>query len=121
MVNVYLFIELLRTAKCSATVDVLKALELGECTRANVVALADDKLVAQLDCKTGALANAAIFEKITPVEGIVQTNIIAAVRPPTRVVLFAPVLTAAEATVLLSLAIVEPDAASQRASSSSVA
>ena len=81
MVNVYLFIELLRTANAAATVDALKALELGECKLANVIALADDKLVAQLDCKTSALANAAILEKISPVEGIVQTNVIAAVRP----------------------------------------
>lgn len=81
MVNVYLFIELLRTAKAAATVDALKALELGECKLINVIALADDKLVAQLDCKTSALANAAILEKISPVEGIVQTNVIAAVRP----------------------------------------
>jgi hypothetical protein len=81
MVNVYLFIELLRTANAAATVDALKALKLGECKLTNVIALADDKLVAQLDCKTSALANAAILEKISPVEGIVQTNVIAAVRP----------------------------------------
>jgi len=81
MVNVYLFIELLRTANAAATVDALKALKLGECKLTNVIALADDKLVAQLDSKTSALANAAILEKISPVEGIVQTNVIAAVRP----------------------------------------
>jgi len=46
-----------------------------------VVALADDKLVAQLDCKTSTDANTAILEKISPIDGIVQTNIIAAVRP----------------------------------------
>jgi hypothetical protein len=81
MVNVYLFIELLRSAKAADIVDKLKALELGDCKLANVVALADDKLVAQLDCKNGALANTAILEKIAPVEGIVQTNVIAAVSP----------------------------------------
>lgn len=81
MVNVYLFIELLRAANAAATVETLKALELGDCKFANVVVLADDKLVAQLDCKTSAQANTAILEKITPVEGVVQTNIIAAVRP----------------------------------------
>lgn len=81
MVNVYLFIELLRAANAADTVDKLKALELGDCRFANVVVLADDKLVAQLNCQTSAQANTAILEKISPVEGIVQTNIIAAVRP----------------------------------------
>jgi hypothetical protein len=81
MVNVYLFIELLRAANAGDTVDKLKALDLGDCKFANVVVLADDKLVAQLDCKTTTQANTAILEKISPVEGVVQTNIIAAVRP----------------------------------------
>ena len=81
MVNVYLFIELLRSAKATDIADKLKALELGDCKLANVVALADDKLVAQLDCKNGAQANTFILEKIASVEGVVQTNIIAAVSP----------------------------------------
>ena len=81
MVNVYLFIELLRAASASEVVDKLKALELGECKFANVVVLADEKLVAQLDCQNTGQANTAILEKISPVEGVVQTNIIAAVRP----------------------------------------
>ena len=81
MVKVYLFIELLRMANAAATVEALKALELGDCQFANVVVLADDKLVAQLDCKTSAQANTAILEKISPVDGVVQTNIIAVVRP----------------------------------------
>ncbi len=81
MVNVYLFIELLRAANAADTVDKLKALELGDCKFANVVVLAEDKIVAQLDCKTTVHANTAILEKISPVEGVVQTNIIAAVRP----------------------------------------
>ena len=84
MVNVYLFIELLRAANAAANVETLKALELGDCKFANVVVLADDKLVAQLDCKTSAQANTAILEKISPVEDVVQTNIIAAVRPVNR-------------------------------------
>jgi hypothetical protein len=46
-----------------------------------VVVLAEDKLVAQLDCKSSTEANTAILEKISPIDGIVQTNIIAAVRP----------------------------------------
>ena len=81
MVNVFLFIELLRAASAAEVVDKLRVLELGECTFANVVVLADEKLVAQLDCRTTSEANTAILEKISPVEGVVQTNIIAAVRP----------------------------------------
>jgi len=81
MVNVFLFIELLRAASAGDTADRLKALDLGECKFANVVVLADDKLVAQLNCQTHQQANTTILEKIAPVEGVVQTNIIAAVRP----------------------------------------
>jgi hypothetical protein len=81
MVNVYLFIELLRAANDADVVGQLKALDLGSCTFANVVVLAEDKLVAQLDCKSSTAANTAILEKISPIDGIVQTNIIAAVRP----------------------------------------
>jgi len=81
MVNVYLFIELLRAANAGDVVGNLKALELGECRFANVVALADDKIVPQLDCPTAQKANAVILQDISPVEGIVQTNVIAAVRP----------------------------------------
>ena len=81
MVNVFLFIELLRAASAAEVVDKLRVLELGECKFANVVVLADEKLVAQLDCRTTSEANTAILEKISPVEGVVQTNIIAAVRP----------------------------------------
>lgn len=81
MINVYLFIELLRATNAVDTVTRLKQIDMGECTFANVVVLAEDKLVAQLDCDSYAQANTAILEKIGPIEGIVQTNIIAAVRP----------------------------------------
>jgi hypothetical protein len=81
MINVYLFIELLRAAKAADVAAQLKALDLGECRFANVVVLAEDKLVAQLDCESNTAANTAILEKISPIEGIVQTNVIAAVRP----------------------------------------
>jgi hypothetical protein len=81
VVNVYLLIELLRAANAAETVDALKALEMANCKLANVVALSDDKLVAQLDCTSYADANTAVLEKIAPVKGIVQTNIMAAVRP----------------------------------------
>jgi hypothetical protein len=81
MVKVYLFIELLRAANAPATVDHLKGLEIASCKLANVVALSGDKLVGQLDCDTFADADKAILEKIAPVEGIVQTSVIATVRP----------------------------------------
>ena len=81
MVNVYLFIELLRAANAADVADRLKALDLGKCKFANVVVLAEDKLVAQLDCGTTSEANTVLLEKIAPVDGVVQTNIIAAVRP----------------------------------------
>jgi hypothetical protein len=81
MVNVYLFIELLRAANAGDVAGDLRALDLGECRFANVVVLADDKLVAQLDCPTTEKANTAILAKISPVAGVVQTNVIAAVRP----------------------------------------
>jgi hypothetical protein len=84
MVNVYLLIELLRAANVGDTVDHLKQLDIANCKFANVVALSDDKLVAQLDCSSYADADKAVLEKIAPVEGIVQTNIIAAVRPVHR-------------------------------------
>jgi hypothetical protein len=81
MVNVYLFIELLRAANAGDTVDHLKQLDIANCKFANVVVLSDDKLVAQLDCRSYADADKALVAKIAPVEGIVQTNVIAAVRP----------------------------------------
>ncbi len=81
MVNVYLFIELLRAASADAAMTELKKLELANCKLANVVALSDQKLAAQLDCDSSGDASRALLEKITPVQGIVQTNIIAVVRP----------------------------------------
>lgn len=81
MINVYLFIELLGAANASATAERLKALDLANCKFANVVQLSDEKIVAQLDCNSYPDASKAVLEKIGPVDGIVQTNIIAAVRP----------------------------------------
>jgi hypothetical protein len=81
MVNIYLFIELLHTANAAATVDTLKALQMQNCEFANVVALSDEKLVAQLDCKDSPDGDKAILTNIAKVEGVVQTNIIAVVRP----------------------------------------
>lgn len=81
MVNIYLFIELLHTASAGAAVDTLKALQIENCKFANVVALSKEKLVAQLDCNDAASGNKAILEKIAGVDGVVQTNIIAVVKP----------------------------------------
>jgi len=81
VVNVFLLIELLHAANSGDAVDTLKELQIANCKLANVVALSDDKLAAQLDCASYSDANTAILEKIAPVEGVVQTNIVAAVRP----------------------------------------
>jgi hypothetical protein len=81
MVNIYLFIELLHSANAMATLDTIKALELANCKFANVVMLSDEKLVAQLDCKDSTDGDKAILNKIAKVEGVVQTNIVAVVRP----------------------------------------
>ena len=83
MVNIYLFIELLHTANAVTTVDSLKALALDNCKFANVVVL-DEKLVAQLDCNDSTDGDKAILNKIAKVDGVVQTNIIAVVRPKKR-------------------------------------
>ena len=56
-------------------------MSLQNCKFANVVMLSDEKLVAQLDCNDGAAGNTAILENISKVDGVVQTNIIALVKP----------------------------------------
>lgn len=81
MVNIYLFIELLGSANAMATLDTIKALELENCQFANVVRLSDEKLVAQLDCADSTDGDKAILNHIAKVEGVVQTNIVAVVRP----------------------------------------
>ncbi len=81
MVNIYLFIELLGSANAVATVDTLKAINLDNCNFANVVMLSKEKLVAQLDCKDSTDGDKAIFNNIAKVDGVVQTNIVAVVRP----------------------------------------
>jgi hypothetical protein len=81
MVNIYLFIELLHTANAATTVDTLKALEMQNCKFANVVVLSDEKIVGQLDCKDSPDGDKAILTNIAKVDGVVQTNIIAVVRP----------------------------------------
>ena len=84
MVNIYLFIELLGSANAAQTVDALKAMKMENCKLANVVALSDEKIVAQLDCTDSTDGDKAILNKIAKVDGVVQTNIIAVVRPVKR-------------------------------------
>ncbi len=84
MVNIYLFIELLRAANPTEVVDTLKGVDFANCKFANVVVLSEQKIVAQLDCNSYDNASKAVLERISPVEGIVQTNIVAAVRPVRR-------------------------------------
>jgi len=84
MVNIYLFIELLHTADVAKTVETLKALSMDNCKFANVVVLSEEKIVAQLDCKDSTDGDKAILNKIAKVDGVVQTNIIAVVRPVKR-------------------------------------
>jgi hypothetical protein len=81
MVNIYLFIELLHTANAVTTIDMLKAIRMENCKFANVVVLSDEKIVAQLDCKDSTDGDKVILNKIAKVNGVVQTNIIAVVRP----------------------------------------
>jgi hypothetical protein len=81
MVNIYLFIELLHSANAVTIVDTLKAMAMENCKFANVVVLSDAKIVAQLDCKDSTDGDKAILNKIVKVDGVVQTNIIAVVRP----------------------------------------
>jgi hypothetical protein len=81
MLNVYLFIELLKAADPNAVIAEVKKLEMPNCSIKNAVQLADDKLVAHVDCKNGEDATRVVLEKFMAVDGIVQTNIIAVVRP----------------------------------------
>ena len=81
MINVYLFIELLRAANAADTAETLKSLSLANCKFANVVVLSAEKLVAQLDCNAPEDATKVVLEQIPKVDGVVQTNIIAVVKP----------------------------------------
>jgi len=46
-----------------------------------VVVLSDEKLVAQLDCNDSTDGDRVLLNQIAKVDGVVQTNIIAVVRP----------------------------------------
>jgi hypothetical protein len=81
MVNIYLFIELMRAASAADVAEHIKGLSLANCKFANVVVLSSEKLVAQLDCSTPEDATRVVLEELPKVEGVVQTNVIAVVRP----------------------------------------
>ena len=81
MVNIYLFIELLHTANAVTTVNTLRALQMDNCKFASVVVLSEEKIVAQLDCNDSTDGDKALLTKIAKVDGVVQTNVIAVVRP----------------------------------------
>ncbi len=81
MVNIYLFIELVRAASATDTAEAIKALSLANCEFANVVVLSHEKLVAQLDCSTPEDGTRVVLQDIPKVDGVVQTNVIAVVRP----------------------------------------
>jgi hypothetical protein len=81
MVNIYLFIELIRAASAPDVADHIKGLSLANCKFANVVVLSSEKLVAQLDCSTAEDGAKVVLEELTKVDGVVQTNIIAVVKP----------------------------------------
>lgn len=83
MLNVYLFIELLGTANPATVLDEIRMLDVPQCLIRNAVQLADDKLVAHVDCETGSDATRLVLENFTTIDGIVQTNIIAVVKPRT--------------------------------------
>jgi hypothetical protein len=81
MVNIYLFIELIRAASAPDVADHIKGLSLANCKFANVVVLSSEKLVAQLDCSAAEDGTKVVLEDLPKVEGVVQTNIIAVVKP----------------------------------------
>ena len=80
MVNIYPFIELIRAASAPDVAEHIKGLSLVNCKFANVV-LSYDKLVAQLDCSTPEDGTKVVLEELPKIEGVVQTNVIAVVKP----------------------------------------
>ena len=81
MVNIYLFIELVRAASAPDVAEHIKGMSLANCKFANVVVLSYNKLVAQLDCSTPEDGTRVVLQDLPNVEGVVQTNIIAVVKP----------------------------------------
>lgn len=58
-----------------------KGMSLANCKFANVVVMSFDKLVAQLDCSTPEEGTKVVLQNLPNVEGVVQTNVIAVVKP----------------------------------------
>jgi hypothetical protein len=84
MVNIYLFIELVRAATAADVAGHIKSMSLANCKFANVVVLNGQKLVAQLDCAAPEDGTKVVVEELPKVEGVVQTNVIAVVKPVRR-------------------------------------
>jgi hypothetical protein len=81
MVNIYLFIELVRAASAPDVAEHIKAMSLANCKFANVVVLNQEKLVAQLDCSSPEDGTKVVLEELSKVDGVVQANVIAVVKP----------------------------------------
>ena len=73
--------ELIRSASAADVAEHIKGHSLANCKFANVVVLPYDKLVAQLDCSTPEDGTKVVLEELPKVEGVVQTNVIAVVKP----------------------------------------
>ena len=69
MVNIYLFIELIRAASAPDVAEHIKSMSLDNCKFANVVMLSYDKLVAQLDCPKPEDGTKVVLEDLSKVEG----------------------------------------------------
>ena len=68
MVNIYLFIELIRAASAPDVADRIKGISLANCKFANVVVLSYDKLMAQLDCSTQEDGTKVVLDDLSKVE-----------------------------------------------------
>ncbi len=78
MVNIFLFIELIRAASVPDVAEHIKSMSLANCKFASVVVLSYDKLVAQLDCSTPEDGTRVVLEELPKVEGVV---VIAVLKP----------------------------------------
>ena len=81
MVNIYLFIELIRAASAPDVADRIKRLSLANCKSPTWWCCPSTSIVAQLDCSTPEDGTRVVLEELPKVEGVVQTNVIAVVKP----------------------------------------
>ena len=81
MVNIYLFIELIRAASAPDVAEHIKSMSLDNCKFANVVVLSYDKLRGAARLPTPEDGTKVVLEDLSKVEGVVQTNVIAVVKP----------------------------------------